>query len=283
MSEEKSIIDLAAAAQSGSAKAPAPVATGEALKPTQRRDDVAREAPSEILDELLKHVKSKITWAELKLPSAGFSDSKVESIEIRPFTFEDEKVLRTAKTIADGTKIIEKLITRCMRGIEYNELLVPDKNYILYKLREISYGDKYDINLTCNNCGSDNELQVELSKLPVQYAEGPEDLVKTVILPDSEVEVVLEALKVPQESLFQSTDDLFDNLWRLVSSINGHTERTVKQGFIKGTTARDIAKIRQSITDEGIGIQTKVNFICNACENHETLELPLNETFFDAN
>jgi len=282
MSEEKSTIDLAAAAQSGSTTAPGSPVIGEAPKPAQRREGEEREAPNQILDELLKNVKSKISWAELRLPSSGFNDSKVETIEIRPFTFEDEKVLRTVKTIADGAKIIEKLITRCMKGIDYNDLLVSDKNYILYKLREISYGDKYDIELTCGNCATKNELQVELSKLPVHYAETPEDLNKTITLPDSEVEVVIQALKVTQEMLFQSTDQMFDNLWRLIYSINGHTERTVKQGFVRGTTARDISVIRQAITDDSIGLQTKVNFVCNECEYHESLELPLNESFFDA-
>tara|TARA_R110000824_G_scaffold76037_2_gene192794 strand:+ start:28 stop:870 length:843 start_codon:yes stop_codon:yes gene_type:complete len=280
MTETKSIIDLAKAAEAR----PAPTETEHAHRPSPQEGAPKEEnAPREVLSELLKNVQSKIGWSELRLPSAGFNSSKVETIEIRPFTYEDEKLLRTTKTLSQGELIVEQLITRCIKGIEYKDLLLTDKNYILFKLREISYGDGYDIKATCNMCESENELQVELSKLPVVYAESEGDLEHKITLPDSKVEVIVKALKIEDEALLSNPATLIDNMWRLVESIGGHKERTVKQGFIQGTTAKDISVIRNSIFGGGIGMQTKVNYICNGCDSRDVIELPINEGFFDAN
>tara|TARA_R110002012_G_scaffold11181_4_gene50735 strand:- start:627 stop:1481 length:855 start_codon:yes stop_codon:yes gene_type:complete len=284
MSENKSIIDLAKAAQSAPrAEEAPPVTRGEEVSRPREAVPGESDAPKDILDGLLQHAKSKLSWCDLKLPSAGLGPTKVETIEIRPFTFEDEKILRTAKSTIEGEAIIQKLISRCIQGIDYKDLLLVDKNYILFKLREISYGDSYDISVTCGSCGTENELQVQLSKLPVVYAETSSDLEHNILLPDSEVEVVIKALTVDHETLMSSPETLMDNLWRLIDSIGGHSERTVKQGFIAGTTAKDISVIRQAIFGGDIGMQTKVNFICNSCEGHDVLELPINEGFFDAN
>ena len=144
MTENKSIIDLARAAEARPAPTEQPPPTREeTLEPEEG------SAPKEILSELLKNVQSKIGWSQLRLPSAGFNPSKIETIEIRPFTFEDERLLRTTKTISQGELIVEQLISRCIKGIEYKDLLLIDKNYILFKLREISYGDSYDIKVAC--------------------------------------------------------------------------------------------------------------------------------------
>mgnify|MGYP003643922209 CR=1 FL=1 len=284
MTEEKSIIDLARAAENRTTErgqSPKPSPQGEhPERPSQEEREA--EAPKQILADLLKNVQSKIGWSALKLPSSGFNSSNVETIEIRPFTFEDEKLLRTTKTLSQGELIIQQLISRCIRGIEYKDLLLTDKNYILFKLREISYGDSYDIKAICTTCEAENELQVKLSELPVVFAESVEDLENTFTLPDSGVEISIKALKVEDEALLGQVDQLMDNLWRLVESVGGHTERTVKQGFIAGTTAKDISVIRNSVFGDNLGMQTQVNFICNACDTRGSLDLPINEGFFDA-
>tara|TARA_R110002167_G_scaffold210850_6_gene415350 strand:+ start:180 stop:1043 length:864 start_codon:yes stop_codon:yes gene_type:complete len=287
MTENKSIIDLARAAEArplNTEQPSTPPPTGEQPpKPSKTGEPEEGSAPKEILAELLKNVQSKIGWSQLRLPSAGFNPSKIDTIEIRPFTFEDEKLLRTTKTLSQGELIVEQLITRCIRGIEYKDLLLTDKNYILFKLREISYGDEYDIKAVCNTCEAENELKVELSKLPVIYAESAEDLEYKATLPDSGVEVTVKALRLEDEAILANPVTLIDNMWRLVESIGGHTERTVKQGFITGTTVKDISVIRNAIFGGGVGMQTKVNYVCNSCDTGDVLELPINEGFFDAN
>ena len=101
-------------------------------------------------------------------------------------------------------------------------------------------------------------------------------------LPDSGVEVELRTLTTQEEGLMDKAHEITDNLWRFIKTVNGHSGRSITQGFVAGTTARDISVLRNSVFNDKIGIQTMVNFICKECGNHSALDLPINETFFDA-
>ena len=53
------------------------------------------------------------------------------------------------------------------------------------------------------------------------------------------------------------------------------------QGFILKTSGKDITVLRNAIFSNDYGLQTKVNFICNSCEESSEVDLPINESFFD--
>ena len=287
MSENKSIIDLATAATGGANQSSVPNPQGQVppnFKPSQHKGEATTDEgdPKNILADLLKGVQEKIAWVEVDLPSKGFANGGISTVEVRAFTFDDEKILRSIQKAGDGTSVISKLIARCMRGVEYSDLLIVDKNYILYKLRALSYGEDYNIQATCEECSYESHLTVGLNDLPVNYAEKLEDLQGKFTLPDSGVEVELQTLTTREEGIMDKTSDIIDNLWRFIKTINGHSGRSITQGFVAGTTARDISVIRNSIFNDDIGIQTLVNFVCKECGNHSSLDLPINETFFDA-
>ena len=280
MSENKSIIDLATASTGVDSQGGAP----PSLKPSQLRGSTPTDEadPKNILAGLLKEVQDKIAWVEIDLPSKGFANQGISTVEVRAFTFEDEKILRSIQKAGDGTSVISKLIARCLRGINYSDLLIVDKNYILYKLRAMSYGEDYNIQATCEECSYESHLTVGLNDLPVNYAESLEDLQGKFTLPDSGVEVELQTLTTQEEGIMDKTNEITDNLWRFIKTVNGHSGRSITQGFVSGTTAKDISVIRNSIFNDNIGIQTLVNFVCKECGNHSALDLPINETFFDA-
>ena len=287
MSENKSIIDLATAATGGANQSSVPNPQGQVppnFKPSQHKGEAPTDEgdPKNILADLLKGVQEKIAWVEVDLPSKGFANGGISTVEVRAFTFDDEKILRSIQKAGDRTSVISKLIARCMRGVEYSDLLIVDKNYILYKLRALSYGEDYNIQATCEECSYESHLTVGLNDLPVNYAEKLEDLQGKFTLPDSGVEVELQTLTTREEGIMDKTSDIIDNLWRFIKTINGHSGRSITQGFVAGTTARDISVIRNSIFNDDIGIQTLVNFVCKECGNHSSLDLPINETFFDA-
>ena len=271
MSENKSIIDLATASTGGQPSQPP-------LQPPTKEEN----NPKNILEELLKNVQDKMAWVDVEVPSRGLANNGTTTVQLRPFTFEDEKILRGISTTAEGAAVIPKLFSRCMKGIEYADLLVVDKNYILYKLRALSYGADYKIKATCEECTYESQLTVGLNDLPINYAEKLEDLQGKITLPDSGVEVEIRTLTTADEVFTDKISEITGNLWRFIKTVDGHSGRSITQGFVSGTTARDISTIRNSIFNNNIGIQTLVNFICKECNHHSALELPINETFFDA-
>jgi len=283
MSENKSIIDLAQEAgnapnmpqeapiQESAPRTQAPPANSS-QEDTSMRDTLA---------SLLSKVEEKTAWISVDLPTAGVFTNGIASVEVRPFTFEDEKILRSIKKASDGGRIINTLISRCTKDLDFNELSLVDKNFILFKLRELSYGSDYKIEAECGACGASNELTVELDKLPVTYASLDSRNDTKLILPDSEVEIDYIMPTANDEKFINNTDHLMDNLWRFVRSIGGHTERMIIQGFISKTTGKDVTVLRNAIFNNDYGLQTKVNFLCNSCGSDSVIDLPINESFFD--
>jgi hypothetical protein len=292
MTENKSIIDLAQGSQGGGSPRPPqhtdqPQNDSNTPKRPQTNSNQKVSKSSElndILNKLLSKVEEKTAWIPIILPTMGmYNDSQDSEIMIRPFTFEDEKILRSINKLSDGNRVIKSLVTRCTQGIEYDDLALVDKNYILFKLREVSYGDDYNIEATCNECGASHKLKISIADLPVNYIDTTKPIENSVYLPDSEVTLEYRITTAKDEDYFTNPNTLMDNLWRLVTSVDGHTERIIIQGFIQKSTAKDIAYLRNKLDKSEIGLQTKVNFICTECNFDSVIELPINESFFNVN
>ena len=113
-----------------------------------------------------------MAWSSIDLPSRGQAYNNLEgSVEIRPFTYEEEKLLRSISKVSQGKGAIEKIFDNCVKGVPYDALTIPDKSFILFKLREISYGNEYPVVFNCTNCQTDNRMRVEISELPVNYVD----------------------------------------------------------------------------------------------------------------
>ena len=275
MNDHKSIIDLAK-----EATRPPETPQDTSPEPTRRvnpKSDPHGASIDAALKSLLSKVEDKKGWVPLNLPSKGFAGYQ-DTINIRAFLFEDEKILRSIQNISGGDKIINSLISRCTEGVEVEDLCIFDKTYILFKLREISYGDEYTIEGQCSECLEANELTVNISELVVNYA--TDELVKEVTLPDSQVIATIRPVLSKDEVLFKKASDIMDNLWRFVVSIGGHTERMIVQKFITQTTAKDITVIRETLLDEKAGLDMRIRFECNSCGSEEKMALPLNDNFF---
>ena len=170
------------------APTPAPV---EAKPQVQETTDVVEGRYEDVLNDLLSEVKVVSDWIKLTLPSRGKAYvSCDEEIEIKPFTFLQEKKLRSIRNVNASQDIIKTLFKDCVRGLDYDSMTLADKNYILFKLREMSYGDDYSIEAVCTNCEAKNKLVVKISQVPIKFAEDSFEEPIKITLPDSKQEVV---------------------------------------------------------------------------------------------
>ena len=272
MNENRSIIDIAQAAKKEQQTAP------EAPQTSRVQTD---NSQADALQELLKKVDSKIAWVDIELPSRGLLSVGANSeVQIRPFTFEDEKILRTVRNANQVADIIKVLLNRAVKNLDYDKLTLADKTFLIFKLREISYGNDYAIDLECPKCTAKNSLNVELSRLPVKYLDRDSLEATKVTLPDSEVEVEFRYPMADDDANMTDVGAIMDGLWKFVKSVGGHDSRMIIQQFISKTTGKDVLTLQSKIFGTDYGLQTKVNFICNSCGADSALELPLNESFF---
>jgi len=275
MTEEKTILDLA---KNHMAESTTQVPPAQVPASNQIKEDAS---VSEALDDLLSKVSAKSGWVPVKLPSLGkYNEGTGDTIEIRPFNFEDEKILRSVTSITDIKSAITTLFHRCTRGIPYPEMSLVDKGYLLYKLREVSYGNEYPIEAECATCQEKNELVVELDKLGTTYVEEDASPEISVTLPDSEVEAVIRIPRTSDDVYLENPKLIMDNLWRFVVRLGKYDERTVIQNFLAKTSARDASVIRETAFGSGVGLDSKVRFKCIRCGNDQATDLPLNENFF---
>jgi|10_taG_2_1085330.scaffolds.fasta_scaffold04439_2 hypothetical protein len=275
MTEEKSIIDLA---QGRGPQAPegAPSSEENTMRPHERAEnhkgDKTREM-SNILNSLLENVQDAGKYIDVELPSRGL-------VQLRPFNYEDEKVLRSVKKGQNAQNVLTNLIGRCVKDLDVNELGTGDFTFLLFKLRELSYGDNYKITVECEDCGEKNELEVQLSKLNVNYADENYSKPIKVLLPDSKKTATLRRPKIKDAASMDDLEKLMNNLWRFVTDIEGHSDRMLIQNFIKKTTVRDVATVREALLSEEVGLDTAVRFLCRACESDTSVALPMTADFF---
>ena len=236
---------------------------------------------SDAISDLLSQVEDKGDWRNLELPSRGKAYIKSDGIvQIRPFSFKEEKKLRAIKKTNQAISVIRTLVQSCVKGLEYDAMTLEDKNYILFKLRQISYGDEYSIRAQCESCDAVNNLTLEISKVPVNYA--PDDYQEpfTIMLPDSKQPLVFITPRCNDEHFLADVGMLTDNLWRWIISIGKYKDERIKKTFLEQTTVKDLSYFREQLLEDRYGMKNDVVYDCDKCGEDNQTVIPFNESFF---
>lgn len=236
---------------------------------------------SEILKELLAKTVGKSDWVDIRLPSRGLAYvNSPDVVQVRAFRFEEEKALRSITTTEKGTKVITQVLSQCIKGINYTDLTLSDKNYILFQIRKLSYGDAYKIEAVCSNCEEKNKLTLQIDNIPVNYAPDNYSEPLELMLPDSEQLVKFVSARVLHETRFQNQDGIMDNIHILVTEIGGHRDPYIIQNFIKETTVRDISTLVNTIFKPIYGMDQTITYKCAHCGTQAKGEIGLDQGFF---
>ena len=147
----------------------------------------------------MKETKHQFPAEEVTLPSKGLlypEDSPLRSgiIEMKYMTAREEDIL-TNQTLIQKGEVIDELLKSLIvtKGVDYNDLLVGDKNAIMVAARVLGYGADYSF--TYNN----EEHTINLSEIEDKTMD--ESLIKDgenkfyFTLPTSKVEVTFKLLK----------------------------------------------------------------------------------------
>lgn len=230
------------------------------------------------LDSLFSNVPAN-SEEVTNLPSNG-KLYPISSVRIRPMTFADEKAMASARRNKEDA--INTVLSRCVTGATVTDLVMMDKLFLLFKLRELSYGDTYSVLVNCTACNSENKLNFKLSNLPVNYLPDGFQTPIEVELPATKLKVKLKLPRVSDERFFLNEDLLFDNLWRFIVSIADIDDPVLITSFLKDPRLplKDIHKITKSLSLDDYGVQTKVKFSCVDCKVDNVTTLPITSDFF---
>jgi hypothetical protein len=111
----------------------------------------------------------KLPTEKVSLPSKGLlypKESPLSSgeVEMKYMTAKEEDILTNVNFIRQGTVVDKLLQSLIVTPINYDELLIGDKNAILIAARVLGYGAEYSFKYT-DERGKETEVTVDLSKL----------------------------------------------------------------------------------------------------------------------
>jgi hypothetical protein len=241
----------------------------------------------------------------IPLPSGGKLYDKVTTdpevlngfIRLRQMTIKEEEILSTSRIAKTGSTT-RLIISRCIDSdIDAKDILLFDSNYLLFRLRQISYGDEYQFELQCTNpvCEKKFQHKVIISKL--KFETLPEDFVEPikVSLPRSKytVFVLLPRLYHSEEIYMRNTnrkkksDDedkrLVDNIWVTTVDIKDPDGNSIPQGeweeFLSNLPSIDRAAITKA-TDYTTGVDRLEGVNCPYCEADYSGTIPIGIEFF---
>ena len=123
----------------------------------------------------------KIPTEIIKLPSKGILYPKESplskgEIEMRYMSARHEDILTNSNYMRDGVTIDKLLQALIVTPIDYDELLLGDKNAILISARILGYGKDYEFNYTDPKTGENIKANVDLTT--IKDKEIDENLVK---------------------------------------------------------------------------------------------------------
>jgi hypothetical protein len=240
----------------------------------------------------------KIPTETVTLPSKGLlypetSPLSKGEIEMKYMTAKEEDILTNANYIKNGTVIDKLLQALIVTPIDYNELLVGDKNAILIAARILGYGKDYTFKYTYN--GQEIETTVDLSGLADKEVDESlfdkrlNEFVYT--LPNSGNSVTFKLLTHGDEQKIEaeikglkkinpnSSSDVTTRLKYIITSIEGDRDQKNVRNFVDNyLIAKDARALREyynnispdinltfipedeNYTGEGITIPISLNF-----------------------
>jgi hypothetical protein len=240
--------------------------------------------------------KYKFPTEIVELPSKGLlysEDNPLSSgkIEMKYMTAKEEDILTNQNYIRQGTVIDKLLQSMIVSKINYDDLLVADKDAIMISARILGYGKDYAF--TYNG----EEVTVDLTTMKEKLLN--ESLVKTprvnefyFTLPHSGNEISFKLLthgddkKIEQElDGLKKIDpkgnpELSTRLKYMILSVNGNREKKDIREFVDNAfLARDSRAFREYVSKLAPGIELKFNYVSDG-NVEEDVTLPIGLNFF---
>lgn len=222
-----------------------------------------------------------------ELPSHGLIYSKKVNphIELRSMTARDE--MKRLNPSTTHFKVLSDIIDGCMiekPGISCYDMALGDYEYLLHKLRVVTYGDSYKVVVGCPHCGEDTiETVIHLDELEVkEFDQAKFEELRTINLPKSGHTVCLkfqtprmldeaEARVKEMKRKYKDANIDFSTLVSLsmiIDSVDGEpVNQTTVENFINKLPAMDMLKIQNASEklNNCIGINNAAHIECPKC------------------
>lgn len=231
------------------------------------------------------------------LPSKGkLYQNGISEVEVDYMTASDENLLSSPELIRKGT-VIDELLKRKIKteGIMISQLLNGDKDKIILQLRASSYGQFYEVKITCPETGNEFEESIDLLNLnEKELGIEPDELmefeftlpmskkpIKFKLLSSGEFDRVIDAAQKQKEAYKVAISETITLLLKAqIKEIDGNRDRNYINKFIDRMRAGDSTSLRKYIKSIEPGIDYEYELISPYTNNTFKATLNFGIDFF---
>lgn len=239
--------------------------------------------------------KFNLPTETVELPSKGIlypKDSPLASgkIEMKYMTAKEEDILTNMNYIKQGIVIDKLLQSLIVTKVDYDQLLIADKEAIMIAARILSYGKDYEIEVY------DQRQVIDLTTLQNKevdtdvYTEGVNEF--EFVLPHTNNVITFKLLthadekaveqevkglqKINKDNITESTT----KLKRMITSVNGLREvKDIREFVDNYLLAKDARALREYYQKINPGVNLKIQ-VTNPDGGEEDIDLPIGIDFF---
>jgi DNA-directed RNA polymerase subunit RPC12/RpoP len=281
------------------------------VSPRNPAQQIHADPPKVNIQQVQEQEIKYIEGAELvPLPSKGVFYNydqryiNLESLQVRQLNYTDEDILTTKSYFDNGTLFNELLKNVIVdpNGFPADGLVPVDRETILIWLRSTAFGNDFEIEYKCSQCGAlypvtwdlgklsipeyPEEIYGELSKFGELTIETPIKRLKVKItVPSIGKSLKMEKALSQKKLANKTTQDYFGTgaLRLLVSGVEVENNKVLRKGdeimnyFTKvGLPISDARYIRKMSEKINLKYDTKQTVVCPACSHSEEgVEMPL--------
>ena len=235
-----------------------------------------------------------------ELPSKGLIYNKpIGKFKMRSMTTVEE--MKRLSHCEDAYRLISEIIDDCIIGdigMSCYDMHIGDYQYLLHRLRVVTYGSEYKVQTQCPYCGKIDSYTIDLDSLDVlNYEEEEFSRYLKFDLPacKKEVEIrfqtprMLDQVEAKKRELlkknpkFEGNPSLLYTVAGLIKTLDGKPLDPLKaEQKVRAMSMADVNKILQYAMklNSKIGLQATIPNVCTECGVDYTAPFRLTSEFF---
>jgi hypothetical protein len=223
----------------------------------------------------------------------------VDTIELKQMTAKEEDLLTSRSLLKKGV-VLDRLLQSVIidKKIKPEHLLVGDRNAIVIAVRIAGYGSEYTTSITCPACSHKQKKTFDLFNYNMHSGDETGEIVTnnndgsfTTTLPKTGLEVNFRLMTGRDEKSLTSgmkqdrqknshEQNITRQLRSMLLSVNGNSTSQALNYLIDNIPSLDSRHLRMAYKSAAPNVELKDNFICEACDHEQEMEVPLTADFF---
>jgi hypothetical protein len=217
---------------------------------------------------------------EFELPSRGLFGGPLV-VTVRPMTTKEEKMIYTARDSSFLNKIVKSCIVE-PKDCDLDKLHSADITYLLYMIREMTFGPNYKQAMQCPYCNQKQDIEIDITEMITYLLDFDEleanseitlpvskDTLKIKLLSNGDIDDINRTIKRLTKSEKLQDPDGYEYTYRfarLIESINGE-EKDIKEiiNYLDNLNLRDFDEIKRALSNIRIGLDTTNTRVCKKC------------------